>query len=102
VPGKTRPHQIENEEHGFDDDDQDPEFRQITMNKIGIVIERQSNNEGGNDERKRIRFWRAIHAFESNDTQDQPPRPTVRVAASWMNKLDESYASEHGVVRWIA
>jgi hypothetical protein len=42
------------------------------MNEIGIVIERQSDNEGGNDEPKRIPFWRVIHALESNETA-QPP-----------------------------
>jgi hypothetical protein len=36
------------------------------MNEVGIVIERQSNDEGGNDEPKRIPFWRAIHALGSN------------------------------------
>ena len=36
------------------------------MNEIGIVIERQSDDEGGNYEPKRIPFWRAIHPLESN------------------------------------
>ena len=61
VPGKTRPWQIKNEEHGFGDDNQDPEVREITMNEIGIVIERQSDEERGSYKPKGISFWRVTH-----------------------------------------
>jgi hypothetical protein len=36
------------------------------MNEVGIVIERQSDDEGRNDGPKRTPFWRVIHALECN------------------------------------
>jgi hypothetical protein len=48
------------------------------MNEIGIVIERQSNDEGGNDEPKRISFWGAIHVSESNES---------KISHHWLNRV---------------
>ena len=61
VPGKTRSQQIKNEEHGFGDDNQDPEVREITMNQIGIVIERQSDEGTRQLQAQGISFWRVTH-----------------------------------------
>jgi len=60
------------------------------MNEIGIVIERQSDEERGNDEPKRIPFWRAIHALEFNESEISHHglnRVLLRVSVFWSSKV---------------
>jgi hypothetical protein len=48
------------------------------MNEIGILIERQSNDEGSNNDPKRIPFWRAIHALEFYES---------KISHHWLNRV---------------